>query len=165
MSQGATIVWFRQDLRLTDHLGLIAAVNRNKPVVPIYVWHPEVTKQGGASRVWLYQSLQKLNTALKHRGSRLFFFHGSALSVMSDLLKDVRPEALYFHSVVEPEQRAVDDEVCNLASERGVSVRVFNGEGLGTAESYRHKVTGNPYKVRRCLNVESLFHSVNGINN
>lgn len=156
MSKGATIVWFRQDLRLTDHLGLIAAVKRNQPVVPIYVWHPEVTKQGGASRVWLHQSLEKLNSALKHRGSRLFFFKGSALHVVSDLLKDVRPGALYFHSVVEPGQREVDDEVCSLASERGVSVRVFNGEGLGTAEGYRNKTTGNPYKVRSCLGCSDL---------
>lgn len=34
-----------------------------------------------------------------------------------------------------------------MATKLGVTVRVLNGEGLGTPQEYRHKTTGKPYRV------------------
>jgi len=35
------LVWFRQDLRLSDNPALQAATKSGEPVVPVYVWAPE----------------------------------------------------------------------------------------------------------------------------
>ena len=34
---GATIVWFRQDLRLEDNPALAAAAERGAPVIPLFI--------------------------------------------------------------------------------------------------------------------------------
>ena len=36
---GPVIVWFRNDLRLSDHPALEAASGR--PAVPVYIWSPD----------------------------------------------------------------------------------------------------------------------------
>ena len=42
VSRGApALVWFRQDLRLSDNPALAAALVRGHPVVAVYVWAPE----------------------------------------------------------------------------------------------------------------------------
>ncbi len=56
MSDGATIVWFRQDLRLRDNPALHAAAALDAPVVPVYIWSPEEEADwtpGGASHKWV----------------------------------------------------------------------------------------------------------------
>ena len=57
MTNSATIVWFRQDLRLQDNSALTAAVVRGAPVVPVFVWDEAGEGRwpmGGASRWWLH---------------------------------------------------------------------------------------------------------------
>jgi hypothetical protein len=41
MNSPATILWFRQDLRLADNPALRAAVARGAPVIPIFIWSPD----------------------------------------------------------------------------------------------------------------------------
>ena len=38
---GTTLLWFRQDLRLTDNQALLAAVGHGGPVIPVFIWAPE----------------------------------------------------------------------------------------------------------------------------
>ena len=61
------IVWFRQDLRLTDLPALRAACASGQPVLPVYVLDDETPGQwimGGASRWWLHHSLTSLTGQL-----------------------------------------------------------------------------------------------------
>jgi deoxyribodipyrimidine photo-lyase len=74
-----TLVWFRLDLRLTDNPALLAAVDRGKPVIPVFIWSPDDEKPwppGAASRWWLHQSLASLQAALAKHGSRLILRSG-----------------------------------------------------------------------------------------
>ena len=36
-----TLLWLRQDLRLTDHPALVAAIERDAAVIPVFIWSPE----------------------------------------------------------------------------------------------------------------------------
>jgi DNA photolyase len=36
----AAVVWFKNDLRINDHPGLIEAVDKHKTVIPLYVFDP-----------------------------------------------------------------------------------------------------------------------------
>src|SRR5437660_884285 len=66
------IVWFRDDLRLSDHPALHAASKTGAPVVCLYVLDeescapkaPDVRPLGDATRWWLAQSLRALNDSL-----------------------------------------------------------------------------------------------------
>ena len=67
------IVWFRDDLRLSDHPALHAASKTGAPVICLYVLDeqsralkaPEARPPGGAARWWLAQSLRALNESLR----------------------------------------------------------------------------------------------------
>ena len=62
------IVWFRQDLRLTDNPALRAAAAAGAPILPLFVLDDETPgdwRWGGASRWWLHHSLASLDTSLK----------------------------------------------------------------------------------------------------
>ncbi len=57
---GATILWFRQDLRLADNPALMAAIEAGAAIVPVYIFSPDEENPwppGGASRWWLHHSL------------------------------------------------------------------------------------------------------------
>ena len=54
-----SLLWFRQDLRLTDNSALEAAVDRGEPICAVYVLDSENLRAlGGASRWWLHHSLE-----------------------------------------------------------------------------------------------------------
>jgi deoxyribodipyrimidine photo-lyase len=74
MSRKPVVLWFRNDLRLSDHAALVAASRSGAPVIPLYIlddnlpgrWAP-----GGASRWWLAKSIAALTDDLAKRGAKL----------------------------------------------------------------------------------------------
>ena len=86
-----TLLWFRRDLRLTDQVALIAAVDEG-PVVPVYVLDDETPKHrrmGAASRWWLHHSLEALDRHLRQKGSRLILRRGDAAVELAKLAEEV----------------------------------------------------------------------------
>ena len=68
-----TVLWYRQDLRTSDHDALLEACARGA-VVPVYVWNQAGEggwPMGGAQQWWLDRSLRALAKDLESRGSRL----------------------------------------------------------------------------------------------
>jgi len=88
----ATLVWFRQDLRLADNPALAAALKVGAPIVPVFIFSPAeegTWGPGGASRWWLHQSLSRLDEDLRRCGSRLCMRLGSdSLTELLRLAKD-----------------------------------------------------------------------------
>ena len=81
------LLWFRQDLRLSDQAALLAAAE-DGPVVPVYVLDDEMPRQwamGGASRWWLHHSLARLDESLRARGSRLVLRRGASAHCLAEL--------------------------------------------------------------------------------
>src|SRR6478609_11331487 len=96
----ATLVWFRQDLRLQDNPALAAAVARGELVVPVFIWDEAGEGDwvpGGASRWWLHHSLAALDAALRERGSRLLLAKGATPHVMSALVKQTKASAVHWN--------------------------------------------------------------------
>lgn len=89
--QSPSILWFRQDLRLSDQAALIAAAGEG-PVVPVYVLDDESPgdwRIGGAQRWWLHHSLEALDKALRNKGSRLILRRGVASHEIAALAEQV----------------------------------------------------------------------------
>ena len=60
------ILWFRQDLRLSDQAALAQAASEG-PVIPVYILDdatPKQWKMGSAQRWWLHHSLKSLDDSL-----------------------------------------------------------------------------------------------------
>ncbi|MGB6318918.1 MAG: deoxyribodipyrimidine photo-lyase, partial [Litorimonas sp.] len=59
--QSPSIVWFRNDRRLSDHPALQAAVERGGPLVLLFILEDDADRvHGGARGVWLHHSLAAL---------------------------------------------------------------------------------------------------------
>ena len=59
-----SLVWLRDDLRLADNPALRAAIDRDEPLVMLYVLDeesPGIRPLGGAARWWLHHSLASLS--------------------------------------------------------------------------------------------------------
>ncbi|MEO7426256.1 MAG: deoxyribodipyrimidine photo-lyase [Fibrobacteria bacterium] len=158
----ATLVWFRLDLRLSDHPALHQAARRG-PVIPVYIdedasgsgrngneWAP-----GAASRWWLHHSLASLDADLRARGVRLILRRGDPLAVLRDLIRETGAEAVHWSRRYEPALDLRDRKIAQALRGDGVEVEAFASALLFEPESIRTQ-TGGPYQVftpywRACL--------------
>ncbi|PZQ20400.1 MAG: deoxyribodipyrimidine photolyase [Sphingopyxis macrogoltabida] len=86
-----SIVWFRRDLRLSDQAALAAAAAAG-PVVPVFVLDDESPRQramGAASRWWLHHSLERLDSALREKGSRLILRCGKSDEQLAAIAEEI----------------------------------------------------------------------------
>ena len=63
MTEAPALLWFRWDLRLSDHAALQAAMQGGRPVLPVFILDDEAAgawAPGDASRWWLHHSLTAL---------------------------------------------------------------------------------------------------------
>ncbi len=93
------IVWFKRDLRISDHEPLARAADRG-PVLPLYIVEPGLWQQPDMSlRHWAFvsDSLQSLRNALAVLGQPLIIRHGDAVEVLCVLLKQHRISAVWSH--------------------------------------------------------------------
>ena len=84
---GMQVVWFKRDLRASDHAPLVAAAARGS-VLPVYIVEPEQWRQPDASgRHWAVaaEALLELREALAHAGQPLVVRTGPAVEVLREL--------------------------------------------------------------------------------
>lgn len=142
-----TLVWFRQDLRLTDNPALYHAC-RNGTVIPVFIDDPlpaTVSQLGAASRVWLHHSLQRLNRDLLANGSRLILRQGPTLEVLQQLLAETGATRVYWNRLYDPASLQRDTRIKETLK-TVCEVRSFNGSLLNEPWEVL-KADGTPYKV------------------
>ncbi|MBR1246286.1 deoxyribodipyrimidine photo-lyase [Bradyrhizobium sp. AUGA SZCCT0169] len=134
------IVWYREDLRLSDHPALHAAASTQAPVVCIFVLDertPGVRPLGGAARWWLAQSLRALQESLRDRGASLVLRRGSASTVIAGLAREVDAGAVYWNEIAQAPQQRVADQVA--AALGGVTTHRSPGDLLVAPSQIRNK--------------------------
>ncbi len=96
----AQLVWFKRDLRVSDHRPLIEAAARG-PVVCVYIYEPELLRSaefGGRHLAFINESLEALSGRLLQLGGRLITRRGEAVSVFRELAKAFRIAGLWSHA-------------------------------------------------------------------
>ncbi len=148
-STDLAIVWFRQDLRLSDNPAINHALAQHAAVIPVYIhcleeeedWPP-----GGATRWWLHHSLDSLSHHLRPLGSQLILRSGPALSVLQALVEETGATAVYWNRRYEPASITRDQAVKAELRGRGVTAESFNGSLLHEPWEVATK-SGGPYQV------------------
>ena len=123
-----TIVWFRRDLRITDHAPLYRAALRGA-VIPVFVLdrallhHPETAP---ARVAFMLECLAALDQALQERGGRLIVRSGDPVQVLPELVKETQADGIYAYIDYERIYGRVRDARLNqVLAERQMKIRWF----------------------------------------
>ncbi|MCR2812344.1 MULTISPECIES: cryptochrome/photolyase family protein [Microbacterium] len=155
-----SLVWLRDDLRLADNPALRAAVDRDEPVIALYVLDeesPGLRPHGGAARWWLHHSLASLSERLAERGGTLLLRRGPADRVVREAVSDVGAGAVFWNRRYGGAAREVDAQLKTALRADGVEVASFAGSLLFEPWTVRTG-GGTPFSVfspfwRACLSL------------
>lgn len=144
-SSATSLVWFRQDLRLSDNPALQAACQQGH-IIPVYILddaHAADWRMGGASRWWLHHSLQTLSDSLNHK---LLVLSGDALEILPVLARQLGVAQVVWNRCYEPWRIKRDSQLKTALQDQGITVRSFNASLLWEPWQVL-KEDNTPYKV------------------
>lgn len=142
------VLWFRQDLRLSDNPALLAACKAGQ-VIPVYILDDATPGRwvlGGASRWWLHHSLEALAGALHRHGSRLILRRGPAHTEIDRLLSQTGAAGVFWNRCYEPFAVERDRELKASLKQRGIEAHSYNAALLYEPHEIANK-SGEPFKV------------------
>ncbi|QOR71174.1 deoxyribodipyrimidine photo-lyase [Ruania alkalisoli] len=144
----STVVWLRRDLRLADNPALLAAAEREAPVIAVYVLEddtPGVRPLGGASRWWLHHSLTQLAARLADRGGTLVLRRGNGPEQVRDVVGAAGATRVFWNRRY-GHGRHADAELKEGLRAGGVEVESFAANLLSEPWTIRTG-EGRPYQV------------------
>jgi len=121
------LLWFRRDLRLSDHPALDAAARSRRPVIPVFICDEVVEHLGAAPKWRLGLGVARFGKALEGIGSRLILRRGKALDVLQDLMRETGAGAVWWSRQYDPDQVARDAAVKSALRDQGLEARSFRG--------------------------------------
>lgn len=150
------LVWFRRDLRASDHAALAHAARAGAPIVPLFIADTRLIAQlpsDGAIFNFQANCLKELDEALRRMGNRLIIRRGEPEEVFKRLFADLRPLAIFYNRDYEPYARERDARIEQLARRYGIEVYSFKDHllvepwELATAEGKPFTVFGPFYRA------------------
>lgn len=117
------IFWFRDDLRLDDNPAWRAAVQQNRPLIPVYIWHePQVNgvqfglpRMGDFRKQFLAQSLENLSQHLEINGGSLQQFFGRVPHVLRSLCVEYETDEIIATASFTQEEMEMEKTVRGFA--------------------------------------------------
>jgi deoxyribodipyrimidine photo-lyase len=100
MKQPISIVWFKRDLRFTDHEPLFEAQRSGFPVLLLYCFEPSVMNYDDSDvRHWrfVHESLKDMQQKLKNVAAQLYVFHGEVKGVFEEINEVYEVKNLFSH--------------------------------------------------------------------
>jgi len=127
------VVWFKRDLRVSDHPPLAEAALRG-PVVPLYLFEPSLLRSpewDASHSRYIAESLSELDASLRRRGSALVTLRREAVEALEDLWRRTRFEGLWSHEETGNDLTFRRDRaVAAWCRDRGVRWREFRQDGV-----------------------------------
>jgi deoxyribodipyrimidine photo-lyase len=152
------VVWFRDDLRLSDNPALTAAIACGSPLVAVYILNDETPgswRLGGAARWWLHHSLAALGKNIERLGGALVLRRGGPVAAIKSLVQETRARSVYWNRGYAPFAIARDRAVTQELEREGLEVRTFHASTLFEPGSILNQ-DGKPFRLygafwRACL--------------
>jgi deoxyribodipyrimidine photo-lyase len=146
MDESPLLIWFRNDLRVSDHPALSAAAKTGQPVIALYVLDDGGDRPlGAASRWWLAGSLRAHTKKLKYLGIELMLRRGDAKKIVPALVRNEKISRVHWtrrYGCAEKTDRAIATKL----REDVIDVHVYGGSLLHEPEDIYTKA-GGPMKV------------------
>jgi deoxyribodipyrimidine photo-lyase len=136
-----SIIWFRRDLRISDHPALNAAIAAGDEVVPVYILDPQLSSHTGEKRLaYLSQSLRELDRSLSNA---LHVIAGDEVVVLQELMKRYETAQVHISEEFEPFGLARDQRV----EAAGITLTRTGSPYAVAPGRVRKPSDGTPYRV------------------
>jgi deoxyribodipyrimidine photo-lyase len=137
-----SIVWFRNDLRITDNAVINYTLENNRKVLPVYICDPS-TSLGSASKWWLKNSLISLNKSLK---GNLIVIEGEPSKILLDLVNKNNIKEILWNERYSKDDRSQDNEIINIYKNHEVNCITFHSCLLKNPQNTLKK-DATPFRV------------------
>ncbi|RZI47199.1 deoxyribodipyrimidine photo-lyase [Rickettsiales endosymbiont of Peranema trichophorum] len=141
----ASVVWFRQDLRVSDNPAILGGVMIGD-IIPIYIFDDCATddlRMGDATKVWLQDSLSKLNKSLENS---LNLYIGESAKIIASLIDRYKVRHVFCNACYEPWHLDQEKSVRRVCLEHNATFEVFNSNYLWLPTQIL-KEDGDYYKI------------------
>ena len=149
MAAAPAIVWFRRDLRISDHTALHRAAASGAPLVPVFVFDPAIlgAKDTGSRRTaFLLECLKSLEANLTYLGATLIFRKGQPVEELRAVAQETNAKKIFFNKDVEPYSRKRDEKVAKMAKEEGLEIEACDDLMIHPPGRVQ-RAAGGPYTV------------------
>jgi len=141
-----TLLWFRRDLRLSDHHALIASIADGGPVIPVFIRDNLLDELGAAPKWRLGLSVDSLSQSLSAIGSKMIYRTGDAAEVLVALAKETGAKTVRWSRAYDPAAIRRDIRVKAALTAHGIKAKSHLGHLLFQPWEVETK-TGDFYKV------------------
>ncbi|PID67886.1 MAG: deoxyribodipyrimidine photolyase [Flavobacteriia bacterium] len=144
-----SVFWFRRDLRMEDNHGLSKALNSDYPVLPVFIFDPNIIqelKPDDARISFIYERLTALNENLKTKSGSLYVVKDTPEQTWQQLLKTYEVKAVFFNEDYEPYAIQRDKTIKQLLTDAGIDVQIVKDQVIFAKDEIL-KADGTPYTV------------------
>lgn len=161
LTQEINLVWFKRDLRLTDHAPLKHAESLGLPTLLLYIFEPSVMQDPHYSeRHWrfVWQSLEDMQRVLSTSGHRLLVLSAEVLQVLEQLACKFKLNTLLSYEETGLQLTFDRDRlVADWCRKQGVFWKEFPTAGVIRAAKSRDDWKRNwDHQIKRPLRVNQL---------
>ncbi|HWE54003.1 MAG TPA: deoxyribodipyrimidine photo-lyase [Acidimicrobiales bacterium] len=144
MASSIAVLWFRRDLRVSDHPALTAALAECEQVVPLFVWDRALVRASGANRLaFLSGCVRELDASLD---GRLVIRSGDPQRMVPEVAREVGAEKVYVTGDFGPYGGERDGHVADQLGQAGVSFQVVDSP-YAVAPGLLKTGGGTPFQV------------------
>ena len=136
------LIWFRNDLRLTDNQTVNLCLANNYRVLPVYIID-ESMPIGSSSRWWLKKSLESLN---KSMSGNLVIKKGDSKTVLKQLIDSHDISNVCWNARYSKQELSQDNEIEEYIIKHGLTVNIYHSSILRDP-SKTLKKDGTPIKL------------------
>ncbi len=144
------VFWFRRDLRLDDNAGLYHALKSGYPVLPVFIFDPNILEEledRADKRVhFIHNTLTALQQQLQSQGSTLAVYHDTPLRAFAQITQQFDVATVYTNRDYEPYATSRDQALQTFLHQQGIAFSTFKDQVIFERKEIV-KDNGNPYTV------------------
>ena len=144
------VFWFRRDLRLDDNAGFQAALKDDLPVLPIFIFDPEILDklpEDDARVTFIFNNLQKMRDTLQdEHGSSIAMYHDKPEKVFKNLISEYEVKKVFTNRDYEPYAKERDEKIQDLLEDNEIEFCHYKDQVIFEKDEVVKK-DGDPYVV------------------
>lgn len=154
---------FRRDLRLEDNTALLQALTESQQVIPCFIFDPDQVDRNKYKSEhciqFMLESLRDLESSLEKLQATLYLFYDKPLKVLTNLIKQIKIDAIYFNRDYTPFSLKRDSEILTFCKNNGIACHDVD-DALLSPPSQILKSDGTPYTVFTAYYHKAILNKV-----